>query len=90
MDECKYPEIVKLFEYCQQIGVDASLEKLFDGYAIRFPHGYDFVQHNYTYGSKNGCVEPAIGCKYDYMPVDLESAKQLACHYKDRLNGRIE
>ena len=86
----QYPEIGKLFEYCQKIGVEATLEDMFDGYAIRFPSGYDFIQHNCSYGSKNGCVEPAIGSKADYTAVTLKNAKRMVKRHRERLNRRAE
>lgn len=85
-----YNEILELYEYCNKIGVQATLEKMWDGYAIRFPCGADFVQHNGSYGSKAGFVEPAIGCKLDYTAVSLKSAKRLVEYHKNRLNRRAE
>ena len=82
----KYTEIQKLFDYCIKIGINAKLETLYDGYAIRFTNCYDFVQHNWSYGSSVGCVEPAIGCRLDYTAVKLKNAKALVRYHKDRLN----
>ena len=87
---CPYNEILELYEYCNKIGVQATLEKQWDGYAIRFPCGADFVQHYGSYGSKAGCVEPALGCRLDYTAVSLKSAKRLVEYHKDRLNRRAE
>ena len=90
MEELKheYKEIQELYEYCKKIGVDASLQKLYDGYAIRFASGGDFVQHFGSYGCHCGCVEPAIGCRTDYTGVTLKNAKTLVRRYKDRLNRK--
>lgn len=85
--EDMYSEILKLHEYCQKIGVESTLSDLFDGFALRFPDGSDFVQHRYSYGSRDGCVEPSIGSKSDYTAVSLESAKRLVRRNKSRLNG---
>ena len=82
----KYTEIQKLYDYCIKIGIDAKLEKYWDGYAIRFPNGGDFVQHEHSYGSHVGCVEPAISCRLDYTAVTLDRAKALVRYHKDRLN----
>lgn len=82
----KYTEIQALFNYCIKIGIKARFETLYDGYAIRFPDGGDFVQHNGSYGSHNGCVEPAISCKLDYTAVPLKNAIALVRYHKDRLN----
>ena len=40
----EYNEIKELYKYCVKIGINAVLETLCDGYAIRFPDGCDFVQ----------------------------------------------
>ena len=82
----KYKEIVELFKYCVKIGVNANFEPLFDGFAIRFPNGSDFIQHRGSFGHDSGCVEPAIGCKWDYTAVPLKKAKALVRYHKDRLN----
>lgn len=82
----KYKEIVELHEYCVEIGINAVLEQFFDGFTIRFENGDDFVQHRGSYGSDNGCVEPAIGCELDYTAVTLEEAKHLVETYRDKLN----
>jgi hypothetical protein len=65
------------------------LEKLFDGYAIRFNSGGDFVQHQYSYGSSVGCVEPAIGSRLDYTAVPLKNAIALVRRHKDKLNKAL-
>lgn len=82
----KYKEIKELFEYCKEIGIDATLEPLYDGFKICFPNGSDFVQHKYSYGSHIGRVEPAIGCRLDYTAVHLDKAKTLVKDY--RLNKK--
>ena len=82
----QYHEILELFDYCKKIGVSATLEELFDGYAIRFPNGSDFIQHHGSYGCERGCVEPAIHCRLDYTAVPLENAKTLVKRHKDKLN----
>lgn len=83
---CPYMEILALYEYCKKIGINAILESFFDGYVIRFPNGSDFIQHGWSYGSKNGCVEPAIGSKLDYTAVPLDNAKRLVYRHKEKLN----
>lgn len=83
-----YKEIVELFEYCKEIGLEARLETLFDGGVIRFDGYGDIIQHEYSYGSKDGCVEPAIGSELDYTAVSLEKAKELVREYKEKQNGR--
>lgn len=82
----EYNEIKELYKYCAKIGINAVLETLYDGYAIRFPNGGDFIQHQRSYGGDLGCVEPAIGCRTDYTAVSLRNAKTLVKYHKDRLN----
>lgn len=86
---CPYNEIVELYQYCKIIGVHAKLLEMDGGYKILFPNGSDFVQHKYSYGSKCGYVEPAIGCRLDYTAVSLKSAKRLVEYHKNRLNRRM-
>lgn len=82
----EYNEIKELYKYCVKIGINAVLETLYDGHAIRFPNGGDFVQHQYSYGSDLGYVEPAIGSRADYTAVSLKNAKALVKRHKDKLN----
>lgn len=86
----KYAEIQELYDYCIRIGINAKLEPSFDGYAIRFADGGDFVQHYGSYGCNVGCVEPAIGCRLDYTAVPLKNAKALVKYHKERLNKEIK
>ena len=81
----KYGEILALYRYCVEVGMDARLERLHDGWAIRFPNGGDFAQHAGTYGTNDGFVEPAIGCEADYSPVSLREAEKLICENRKRL-----
>ena len=82
----RHTEILKLNVYCNKIGVNTTVEKLYDGYTIRFNNGDGFVQHSWSYGHDEGCVEPAIGCRLDYRAVTLKEAKRLIKYHKDRLN----
>jgi hypothetical protein len=87
--ELKYREILKLRKYCEKIGVEVQLERLYDGYKLCFNNGADFVQHQYSYGSDVGCVEPGgISRKLDYTAVPLEKAKALVRTHKDKLNKK--
>ena len=81
----KYGEILALYRYCVEVGMDARLERLHDGWAVRFPNGGDFAQHAGTYGTHDGFVEPAIGCEQDYSPVSLREAEKLICENRGRL-----
>ena len=42
----EYNEIKELYKYCVKIGINAVLETLCDGYAIRFPDGGDLFSIN--------------------------------------------
>ena len=86
----KYKEILKLHTYCEKTGVECRLEKCFDGYAIRFNNGGDFIQHRGSYGCNVGCVEPAIGSRLDYTAVPLKNAISLVKRHKDKLNKALE
>lgn len=81
----KYGEILTLYRYCVEAGMDVRLERLHDGWAVRFPNGGDFAQHAGTYGTHDGFVEPAIGCETDYSPVSLREAEKLICENRERL-----
>lgn len=81
----KYGEILELHRYCVEAGMDARLERLHDGWAVRFPNGGDFAQHAGTYGTHDGFVEPAIGCEADYSPVSLREAEKQICENRERL-----
>ena len=81
----KYGEILALYRYCVEVEMDARLERLHDGWAVRFPNGGDFAQHDGTYGAHDGFVEPAIGCESDYSPVSLREAEKLIRENRERL-----
>lgn len=82
----KYTEICALYHFCVDLGIKCTIERLYDGYAVRFPDGSDFAQHHGTYGGTEGCVEPAIGdSEFDYTAVGLNLAKELVKKHKDKL-----
>ena len=82
----KYREIVELYDYCEKIGVQAKISPMLGGYCIRFNNGGDVIQHNGSYGSHCGCVEPAIGSRLDYHAIPLKNAKRLIKRHKESLN----
>lgn len=88
MPVTKYPEIKALYRYCFKHGIPCNIQPLCDGYKIIFPSGGDFVQHEYSYGSSRGCVEPAIGCRADYTAVTLRNAKEIVRRHKSKLMRR--
>ena len=85
----KYAEIWALYRFCVDCLIECTIEGLYDGYAIRFPDGSDFVQHSASYGGEEGCVEPAIGDdEFDYSAVGLSLAKELVQKYRGKLEGK--
>lgn len=82
----KYNEIQQLYEYCKEIGVNATLSPYSDGFVLHFVRG-DFAQHSGTKGGRYGLLEPFIRCKFDLQGVTLEDAKRLVKQYKNELNG---
>ena len=84
----KYTEIWALYHFCIDLGIKCTIERLHDGYAVRFPDGSDFAQHHGTYGGTEGCVEPAIGdSEFDYTAVGLNLAKELVKKHKGKLEA---
>lgn len=84
----KYNEICALYHFCIDLGIKCTIERLHDGYAVRFPDGSDFAQHHGTYGGIEGCVEPAIGdSEFDYTAVGLNFAKELVKKHKGKLEA---
>ena len=83
----KYNEILKLFEYCKNIGIQCELTRHCGGYHIRFKSGGDVIQHDYSYGNTDGCVEFCIGSKVDFTAVPLKRAKIIIRKNKEKLNG---
>lgn len=84
----KYTEICALYHFCVDLGIKCTLERLHDGYAVRFPDGSDFAQHHGTYGGTEGCVEPAIGdSEFDYTAVGLNLALELVKKHKGKLEA---
>lgn len=83
----KYTEIQELYEYCKEVGVNATLAPYADGYVLHFARG-DIAQHSGTKGGRYGLLEPFIRCKYDLEGVTLEDAKRLVKQYKNELNGK--
>ena len=77
-----------LYHFCVDLGIKCTIERLHDGYAVRFPDGSDFAQHHGTYGGTEGYVEPAIGdSEFDYTAVGLSLAKELVKKHKGKLEA---
>lgn len=85
--EEKYAEIWRLKDWCERLGIPHIMQGLFDGYKLCFydKRRGDFVQHEYSYGAEQGCVEPAIGSRCDYSAVSLRKAKWLVLLHWFRL-----
>lgn len=71
-----YKEILELYLWCEANSIDCIIEHLWDGYKITFSDGSDVVQHKGSYGSLNGCVEPA-GMPKAYTAVDIPTIKKI-------------
>nr|DAH28360.1 MAG TPA: hypothetical protein [Caudoviricetes sp.] len=85
----RFPEIWELFRFCVDSEIECKIERLYGGYAIRFPNGGDFAQHNATYGGTEGYVEPAIGdAEFDYSAVGLNLAKALVRKHRSKLTEK--
>lgn len=82
----KYYEIWALWAYCKRHDIPAEMESLFDGWKLVFPNGGDFVQHEFSYMSIRGDLEPAIGCEDDFSPVGLDDARALVLKHRQRLS----
>jgi hypothetical protein len=88
MDE-KYPQIIELAAYWQiNLGGSGELSRAYDGYKYKFPSGADVIQHQYSYGCDEECVEfaglPIEGLNYVAIPI--EEAKELVETFFDELS----
>ena len=73
-----YNEIRKLYYWCRANGIPCTIEPLFDGFKICFADGADIIQHQYSYGAKNGCVESSgIDNKVDYSAIPLVEMEKI-------------
>ena len=88
MKENRYFEIWALYVYCRKLGIDAEITPLFTGWCLSFPDGSNFIQHEHSYGSDDGCLEPEIVCDMDYSRVPLWHARALVAAYRERLAGK--
>ena len=85
-----YEEIKRLREYCDKIGIYTLLLNHGDGYILRFVKG-DAVQHRYSYGCDDGCVEFGYtGSRIDYKATTLKNAKAFVKRNKDYLNMEVK
>lgn len=76
-----YNEIKELYEYCKRLKIPCKLEPIFDGHKLVLSNGGDFVQHNFSFGSAHGRIEPAISYDLDYTACTLSMAKWLVKEY---------
>ena len=83
-----YDEILELEQYCAEVGVKTTREKILDGYCLRFAVG-DVVQHSASYGSNVGCVEFGYTGfeKVDFEATNLINAKKFIKQNRSVLNG---
>jgi hypothetical protein len=84
-----YEEIKALKEYCDKIGVIATLEysPQYFGYIIMFKNGSDCIQNKFSYGNENGKVEFGYTeTRIDFKATTLKNAKAFVKRNKDKLN----
>ena len=79
-----YSEILEIAKVCDENDIPYDLSNLWGGYKLLFEDDADIVQHSGSYGSANGCVEPAgFGQNIDYSAVEKdEMIKIILARYK--------
>lgn len=79
-----YNEILEIAKVCEENGIACKLSELWDGYKLLFNDGADIVQHSGSYGSAEGCVEPAgFDDDVDYSPIEKDRMiKIIMARYK--------
>lgn len=84
--------IVKLHDYCSKIGLNHEFYEYLDGFKIKFANGDDCVQHKYSYGNSENCIEFAcnFSSRISYKATSLQNAKRFVHKYKDKLLGISE
>lgn len=86
----RYKEIIELFNYCKGIGVEVEFGYILDGYKLVFKNTDDVIQHYFSYGSFDGCVEfSCFDDDFSYRAISLEDAKQFVLKNKDKLNSTL-
>jgi hypothetical protein len=90
METADYKAIQLLAMYWHNdLGGECELSRLYDGYQIRFPSGADVIQHRYSYGSQEGCVEfGGVDDDIDYSAIDFETALNILKVFYDELSKK--
>ena len=90
METAKYQEIQLLAMYWRNdLKGECTLSRIWDGYQIRFPNGADVIQHQYSYGGQEGCVEFAgVDDEIDYSAIDFPTALNILKLFKDELSEK--
>lgn len=90
METAKYKEIRLLAVYWRDVlGDKCELFRLGDGYKLVFPNGAKIIQHKYSYGSQEGCVEFAgVDNDIDFSPIDYQTARNILEAFHDELSKK--
>lgn len=90
METADYKEIQLLAMFWHNdLKSEFTLSRMYDGYQLRFPNGADVVQHQYSYGSQEGCVEFAgVDDEIDYSAIDLNTAFNILEVFHDELSKK--
>ena len=90
METAKYQEILLLADYWQKVlGGKCTISCLYDGYKLTFPNGADVIQHQYSYGSQEGCVEFAeVDDDIDFSAIDFNTALNILRVFHDELSKK--
>lgn len=90
MEIGKYHEIQLLAMYWHNgLKSECELVRMYDGYQLRFPNGADVIQHQYSYGSQEGCVEFAgVDDDIDYSAIDFKTALNILKVFHDELSKK--
>lgn len=90
METAKYIEIQLLAMFWHNdLKSECTLSKMYDGYQLRFPNGADVIQHRYSYGSQEGCVEfGGVDDDIDYSAIDFTTALNILKVFHDELSKK--
>lgn len=90
METAKYHEIQLLAMFWHnELKSECTLVRMYDGYQLRFPSGADVIQHQYSYGSQEGCVEfGGVDDDIDYSAIDFTTALNILKAFHDELSKK--
>jgi hypothetical protein len=90
METADYKEIQLLAMFWHNdLKGECTLSRLWDGYKLTFPNGADVIQHQYSYGSQEGCVEfGGVDDDIDFSAIDFETALNILKVFHDELSKK--